>query len=84
MHVPKIIFGVLHPFRRAQEHRRMAIVPAGVHAALVARAVLEAVRLVDRQAIHVGAQRHAFAAVFFPADYANHAGLCKAGMRLDS
>ncbi len=42
--------------RRAQQHRGVAVMTAGVHAALVLRAVVEAVGLVDRQRVHVGAQ----------------------------
>src|SRR3546814_17800825 len=40
----------------AQQHRRVAVVTAGVHLALVPRAVVEAVELLDMQGVHIGAQ----------------------------
>jgi hypothetical protein len=43
-------------FRRAEEHRGVAVVAAGVHAAVVRGLVAEAVRFPDRQRIHVRAQ----------------------------
>ena len=58
---------------------------AGVHAAFIARLVLEAVHLVHRQAIHVRAQRDAAAAAgLLAADDADHAGLGDAAMHLDA
>ena len=40
----------------AQQHRGVAVVAAGMHAALVRRAVIEGVRFLHRQRVHVGAQ----------------------------
>ena len=71
--------------RRTEEHRRVAVVAAGVHAAFVLRAVLEAVPLVHRQAIHVGAQPDgAAASLFLSRNHADDAGLRQSLMHLDA
>ncbi len=67
--------------RCPQQHGGMAVVAAGMHPAGVRRPVLEAVGLVDRQAIHVGAQAHGPAAAL-AADHADHAGLREAAVHL--
>jgi hypothetical protein len=64
--------------RGAEQHRRMAVVAAGVHAALVLRLVREGVQLLHRQAVHVGAQRNAFP-VGPALDHAHHTGLLQVG-----
>jgi hypothetical protein len=69
----------------AEQHGRMAVVAAGVHAPLVARAMRDVRRLVDRQAVHVGAQADGAAARRFAArDHADHTGLGDAAMHLDA
>jgi hypothetical protein len=40
----------------AEQHRRVPVVAAGVHAAVMGRAVGEIVQLLDRQRVHIGAQ----------------------------
>src|SRR5690606_23131578 len=52
--------GIEHP-RRAEQDRRVAVVPAGVHRALDRRAVFDLVLLLDRQRVHVGAQEQRLA-----------------------
>ena len=42
--------------RRAEQHRRVTVMTAGVHLAGMARGVIEDVRFLHRQRIHVGAQ----------------------------
>ena len=48
--------------RGAEQHRGVAVMAAGMHPAVVLRGVREAVLLLDRQRIHVGAQRDRAAA----------------------
>src|SRR5208282_756782 len=43
-------------FGGAEQHRRVPIVAAGVHPAVVLRAMGEIVQLLDRQRVHIGAQ----------------------------
>ena len=45
--------------RRAQQHGGMPVMAAGMHAAIVARAVGKAVGLLDWQRVHIGAQADA-------------------------
>jgi hypothetical protein len=45
--------------RRAQQHRGVAVVPAGMHHAVVHALPGPPRRFADRQRVHVGAQRHA-------------------------
>ena len=47
------------PARRAEQHRRMAVVTAGVHPAGRDGGIFGAARLQDRQGVHVGAQEDA-------------------------
>ncbi len=65
----------------AQQHRRVAVMAAGMHAALVLAAMVEGVVLVHRQRIHVGAQPDG-ARIVADADGADHAGLADAGRDL--
>ena len=44
--------------RRAQQHRHVGVVAAGVHEARAGRGIGQPSVLLDGQAIHVGAQRH--------------------------
>ena len=62
----------------AQQHRGVAVMAAGMHAALVLAAVIERVVLVHRQGIHVGAQPDGARIVADP-DGADDAGLADAG-----
>ena len=48
------VFGEV--LRRAQQHRGMAVVSAGVHSSFVLRAMFERVEFVDGQRVHVGTQ----------------------------
>ena len=43
-------------FGRAQQHRGMAVMAAGVHLARHRRAVRQPGRLIDRESVHVGPQ----------------------------
>ena len=52
--------------RRGEQHRRVAVVAAGVHHALVAAGVGKAGLFVDRQRVHVGAQAELALAVAAP------------------
>ena len=42
--------------RRAEQHRRVPVMAAGMHPPVILRAIGEVGRFLDRQAIHVGAQ----------------------------
>ena len=59
--------------RRAKQHGGMAVVAAGMHAAIVAGAMRKQVLFAHRQRIHVGAQTNAARAVAAFED-ANHTG----------
>jgi hypothetical protein len=78
------VAGLREIARRPEQHRGVAIVAAGVHAARVSRAVLEGVAFLDRKAIHVGAKRDAFRAVLPARNDADHPGLGEPGMRFDA
>jgi len=67
-----------------EQHRRMAIVAAGMHLARYSRSIWETGRLLDRQCIHVGAQSDDPAAVVRLAatDHPHHAGAADAGHHL--
>ena len=58
---------------RAQQHRGVAVMATGMHAAGILRAVLEIVDLVHRQGIHVGAKADGLQRVAF-AQGSDHAG----------
>ncbi len=69
--------------RRAEQHGRVAVVAAGVHAAFVARAMRELVLLVDVQRVHVGAQADR-ARTRARAQRADHAGAADAAMDFET
>jgi hypothetical protein len=69
--------------RGAEQHRGVPVVAAGVHAPVVARAMVEAVGLEDGQRIHVGAQPDRAVRVA-DAQHADHAGLADPAMHLDA
>ena len=56
---------------RPQKHRRVPVVPAGVHHPGCRRGIVDARRLGDRKRIHVGAQSHGAPAGPAPADHAD-------------
>ncbi len=69
--------------RRAEQHRGMSVVAASVHLAVVLRAMLEAVELLNRQRIHVGAQAdRAMSVAAF--QYADHARFAQPAMGFDT
>ena len=77
--------GLVQVLRRREEHRRVPVVAAAVHAALVARLVRELVLLLHRQRVHVGAQAdRASVVVARTRDHRDHAGLADAGVMLDA
>jgi hypothetical protein len=65
--------------RGSEQHRRMAVMAAGMHPPVMARAISEFVRFLDRQGIEIGAQadRARAVALLQPTD---HAGLADAAM----
>jgi hypothetical protein len=65
----------------AQQHGRVAVMAAGMHAALVLAAMIEGIVLVHRQRVHVGAQPNGARIVADP-DGADDAGLADAGRDL--
>ena len=65
--------------RRTQQHRRVPIMAAGVHGAVVGRAVGDVVPFEDRQRVHVGAERDGALARRAFQD-AHHAGLREPAM----
>ena len=69
--------------RRAQQHRGVAVMTAGVHPAGVLAGVRQVGGLQDRQRVHVGAQAHRGFAIAV-AQHADHAGLADAAMHLDA
>ena len=69
--------------RRAEQHRRVSVMAAGMHPALVLRAMREGVGFEDRQAIHVGPQPDRARRVADPQP-ADDAGLADAAMHLDA
>ena len=69
--------------RRGEQHRRVAIVAAGVHPAWIARNVGDAGLLVDVQSVEIGAQRDRVRAVARTQD-ADDAGLRKPRMNLEA
>ena len=77
------IAGLREVARRAQQHRGMAVMAAGVHAARRLAAMGEIIGLVHRQAVHVGAQADRDLAIA-PPEHANHAGAADVAMHLDA
>src|SRR5438067_444797 len=69
--------------RRAQQHRRVSVMAAGMHAPGVLRAMREGVAFEDRQTIHVGAQPDRARRVADP-ETPDDAGLADAAMHLDA
>jgi hypothetical protein len=71
--------------RRAEQHRRVSVVPAGVHAAGMPRGVRLVGGLVHGQAVEVGAQADRPAAARVAAgDHADEPGPREAAMHLDA
>jgi hypothetical protein len=68
---------------RAEQHRGVAIMAAGMHAARVLRAMLEIVPLVHRQAVHVGSQANSFQRVAL-AQGSDQAGLAQPARHLEA
>ena len=68
---------------RAEQHGGVAVVAAGVHAAVHGRFVRELVALGDRQRVHVGAQADRAQAAA-AAHHADHAGAADAAVGLDA
>ena len=66
--------------RGAEQHRGMAVMPAGVHLAGIGRLIRQIGGLVNRQRVHVGAQADgSLARRAAAADDPDHAGLADAG-----
>ena len=77
------VAGLGEVLRRPQQHRRVPVVAAGVHGAVVGGTVIDIVRFEDRQRVHVGAERDgALARPTF--EDAHHAGLRQPSMHLDA
>ena len=71
--------------RGGEQHRRVPVVAAAVHPAVVARLVRELVLLLHRQRVHVGAQADGAAARVGPAAHdRDDARLADAGVMLDA
>jgi hypothetical protein len=56
VHGPIEIAGLGEVAGGAQQHRRVPVMTAGVHATLMLRAIGEVGRLLDRQRVHIGPQ----------------------------
>ena len=69
--------------RRAEQHRRVAVMAAGMHAPVMPRPVGEGIGLEDRQAVHVGAQSDRPRRVADPQP-PDEPGLADAAMHLDA
>ena len=67
--------------RGAQQHRRMPVMAAAMHQALMLRAVRELVQLLHREAVHVGSEPDRAQRVAAP-DRADNAGRGEAAMHL--
>ena len=78
------VAGLGEILRRAEQHRGVAVMAAGVHLAGHGRLVGKLVRLLERQGVHVGAQPDHLAARRrrLAADDADHAGAPDAGHHL--
>ena len=55
----QLVEGV-HVLSERQDHRHVSVVPAGVHFVFVCGTVAARVRFLDRQSVHVGAERVRF------------------------
>ena len=69
--------------RRAEQHRGVPVMAAGMHHARPGRLVRHLVRLEDRQRVHVGAQPDRDRPIAL-AQHADHAGPADAAMHLDA
>ncbi len=69
--------------RRAQQHRRVPVVAAGVHLAVVDRAVVELVQLLHGQRVHIGAQADQALAGLATLEQTDDAGAGQAPVHLD-
>ena len=69
--------------RRAEQHGRMSVVAAGVHASGVFRTMRKIVFLLQRQSVHVGTQANGTPAAAFPQG-TDHAGSRQAAMHFQS
>ena len=69
--------------RRAEQHRGMPVMAAGMHLAVMRRAVRKLVHLLHRQAVHVGPEPDRAQRVAAPYR-ADHARLGEAAMHLDA
>jgi len=58
--------------RRTEQHCHVTVMAAGVHLARDLRAVLAPIRFLDRQGVHVGAQKHRLAPGLGRAKRADH------------
>ncbi len=67
--------------RRAEQHRRVPVMAAGMHLSVMRRAVRELVRLLHRQAVHIGPQPDRAQRVAAP-DRADDPGLGQPAMHL--
>ena len=67
--------------RRAQQHRRVPVMAAGMHQPVMGRAVREIVVLLHRQAVHIGSEPDRAQRIAAP-DRADNTGLGKPAMHL--
>ena len=74
------LFGKI--FGGAEQHRRVPVMAAGVHLAVLGRAVREVVQLLDRQSVHIGAQPDRRRRIAAP-DRPDHPGTGEPAMQLD-
>jgi glutamine amidotransferase-like uncharacterized protein len=79
----KIVFAGGNQFGRAEQHRHVTVVTAGVHLTIDARAVCVRVFLENRQCIHIGAQHHG-APRLAALDDSDNAGTPNAGMHVEA
>ena len=70
--------------RRAQQHRRMAVMAAGMHLAGVFGLVVDIVLFLDIERVHIGAEADGRAVALVAAQRADHAGPREAAMHLDA
>ena len=70
--------------RRAEQHRGVPVMAAGVHLAGLGRGVGKPGRLLDRQRVHVGAKPDAAIVAALPFEHADHPGPADAAMHRDA
>ena len=68
---------------RTEQHRAMTVVTTGMHFAAVAGSMIEVILLLDKQRIHIGAQRNAVGAMA-PAQNTDNASSGQALMNFDA